>query len=157
MSMPSARQLSSTGAKTSRSSSPSSPPSPAWGFRPASASRGRAHSEAGKLGLREPDGSLQTLRRQHRRYVGERNVHGRQHHRQALGVEHHPDLAGAGQLREQLGMSAPAQPGARPRPLVDGSGGQAVDAFRQRIPRGPHDESGTRARARPAADNTTPG
>ena len=98
------------------------------------------HPEAGKLGMREPDGRLQTLRRQHRRYVGERNVHGRQHHRQALGVEHHPDLAGAGQLREQLGMSAPAQPGARPRLLVDGSGGQAVDAFRQRIPRGPHDD-----------------
>ena len=38
--------------------------------------------------------------------MGQRHVHGGEHHRQAPRVEHHPDVAGAGQLGQQLGFLA---------------------------------------------------
>ena len=45
------------------------------------------------------------LSRPHR----ERHVHGGEHHRQTPRVEHHPDVAGAGELGQQLAVPAPAQ------------------------------------------------
>jgi hypothetical protein len=97
------------------------------------------HPEAGQLGVREGDGRLQPLAGQQRGHVGQRHVHGGEHHRQAPRVEHHPDLAGAGQLGQQLGVPAPAQPGPRPRLLVDRTRGHRVDAPRHCVPDGARD------------------
>ena len=97
------------------------------------------HPETRQLGVREGDGRLQPLARQQRRHVGQRHVHGGQHHRQAPRVEHHPDVAGAGEIGQQLGVPAPAQPGPRPRLFVDRTGGYRVDAPRHRVPHGARD------------------
>ena len=95
--------------------------------------------EARKLGVRQGDGRLQPAARQQPRHVGQRHVHRRQHHRQPLGVEHHPHLAGPRQLGQQFGVPPPAESGPRPRELADRRRGHGVDAARQRVAGGARD------------------
>ena len=81
-------------------------------------------------------------------------MHGRQDDTQAVGVEHHRDVCGAGQVREQVGVAAPGQAGLVERGLVDRAGRDCIDPPRQRIGRGAADDV---AAARPAAADMTPG
>ena len=71
--------------------------------------RGAREAEPRQLARREHDGRLERRPRQRARHIGERNVHGRQHDAQRVGVEHHRDVGRAGQMREQIGVSAPRQ------------------------------------------------
>ena len=65
------------------------------------------------------------------------DVHGRQHDAQRVGVEHHRDVRRAGQVRQQIGVAVPRQPGQPERLLVDRRGRDRVDvaALRVRRPR----------------------
>ena len=90
-----------------------------------------------------------------RRHLGERNVHRREHHPQPVRPEHHRHVVHAAEMREEIRVSAPRQPGRGERFLVDrrrGDGGHAILAARRRRPgrsrRTPHAQS-RRSRVRP--------
>jgi len=56
------------------------------------------------------------------RHLRERNVHGREHHTQRLGIEHHRDMRRTGEVREQIRVAAPLEPRQPERLLVDRRG-----------------------------------
>ena len=138
-SMPAARQRSTAGARVRRSS----PPIQALFARvrvEAGEGKPRARdAEAGKLRVGQADRRVEALRRQQRGDLGERNVHGGENDVQALRVEHHADVAGAGQVGQQVRVAAPVQAGLGPGRLVDRSGGDGVDPARPGVAHGGDD------------------
>ena len=93
--------------------------------------------------------------RQRARHVGERDVNGRQHDAQRVGVEHHRDVRRAGQVREQIGVAAPRKPGEPERFLVDRRRRDRVDRAALRVVDRAHDRvvrrrPGVARSARPA-------
>jgi hypothetical protein len=65
----------------------------------------RRDAEARKRARREHDGGLERRPGERARHIGERDVHGRQHDAESVGVEHHRDVGRPGQMRQQIGVS----------------------------------------------------
>ena len=59
--------------------------------------------------------------------------------RKRIGVEHHRDVLGAGQMREQIGVPFPRQARQPERFLVDGRGRDGVDGAALRVGDRPDD------------------
>ena len=101
--------------------------------------------EPGHRDARAPDPEARNLvggeiaeeaSRQQPRHLGERHVHGGEHHLERLGPEHHRDTRRARQLRQQIGVSLPRQPGAGKPQLVHGRGCDRRHASIHRVANG---------------------
>src|SRR5206468_456308 len=73
--------------------------------------------EARNLVGGEIDDLAEEASRQQPRHLGERHVHGGEHHLERLGPEHHRDTRRARQLRQQIGVSLHGSP-ARENPSL---------------------------------------
>ena len=93
----------------------------------------RRNIEPGQLAGRQRNRRFQRRLSQRARHLRQRDVHGRQHDAQGVGVEHHRDVARAGQMRQQIGVSRPGQAGQPERFLVDGRGRDGVHGATLRV------------------------
>ena len=104
------------------------PPSPACGLSPRQRqSRPRRRRTRVIASTRERDRAIDELRRDVRRHVAQRHVHGDQHDLQLRRVKHHRHARRAAEVRQQIGVALPLQPGLRKGELVDRRGRNRVD------------------------------
>ena len=96
-------------------------------------------AEPGQLARGERDRAGHEVAREHARHVGERDVDGREHDAQLGRIEHHRHERRSGQVREEIGVAAPREPGEREGLFADGRGRDGVDAARHRVLDGAHD------------------
>ena len=119
--MPSARRAAMAGATISASSLPSAPCSPACGFSPATARRGRAMPKSRRRAAAVVRATATiSCGVQHRDRVAQRDVNGHRHHAQGRAGEHH-HLAPrhAGQFGQELGVARMRKAGLVERRFVD--------------------------------------
>ena len=133
-SMPSARNCSTAGATTARSSSPSVPSSPACGFSPASARRGRAmpkRSRRSRATIRPVSTIRSVVSRA--RHVAHRQVNGHRHDGKLGRPQHHHRMRRASgvllrELGEKFGVAGLGEAGAVEHRLGDRIGDDRVRA-----------------------------
>ena len=90
-------------------------------------------AEARQLARGQHDRALERLAGQRPGHFRERDVHGREHDAQRVGVEHHGDARRSREVGEQIRVPAPRQPGRGEGFLVDRRGGDGVDHVRLRV------------------------
>ena len=96
-------------------------------------------AEARQLARRQRDRRLERFPGNGARHVGQRDVHRGEHDTQRLRVEHHRDVGGTGQMREEIRVAVPRQAGQAKRLFVHRCCGDGVDGVLLRIRHRTHD------------------